>query len=329
MKRNSSIELLRILFMLFIILFHFLGRNYNLFGVTNETAIWDENLLSKLIVHATGQLGVPGFVFISGYFGLKFNSYRFIDLLAQCFLYSFIFYSLISPTIGIFENRPFILSMFFLSSWWFMWSYILLYFISPALNSFIENMKKNQFIVLLFLLFFISIGLWIHKTSATNIFILLEIYFIARFVKIHLSDALKSKAWVLLLLSFILYYGLVAVGYFKHNLVVMPYVNSYYNPIIIVLTGSLIVTFERIKFSAKIINWVSPNLLAAYLITENFYGTHLFKNWFYIPNEYPILKFIGIGLGLTIICVLVDKFRLLLFSPTEKRLAIKLEKWMY
>jgi len=95
MKRNSSIEVLRILFMMFIVLFHFLGRNYNLFGIKTETAIWDEYLLAKLLVHATGQLGVPGFVFISGYFGLKFNTYRFVDMIVQCFVYSFLFYLVI------------------------------------------------------------------------------------------------------------------------------------------------------------------------------------------------------------------------------------------
>lgn len=69
MKRNSAIEFLRILFMMSFVLFHFLGRNYNLFGVSNETAIWDEYQLPTIIVHATGQLKVPGFVFISGYCG--------------------------------------------------------------------------------------------------------------------------------------------------------------------------------------------------------------------------------------------------------------------
>jgi hypothetical protein len=165
-----------------------------------------------------------------------------------------------------------------LSGWWFVWSYVILYFISPDLNTVIENIPRNKFILLLILLLFTSTGLWVYKASATNIFILIEIYFIARFTKIHLNSAIKSKAWILLLLFVGLFYGTVAIGFYRHNLGVMAYINSYYNPLIIILVGSLIVVFERIKFSAKIVNWISPNILAVYLITENFYGVKLFKD---------------------------------------------------
>lgn len=328
MKRNSSIEILRILFMLFIVLFHFLGRNYNLFGISNDTAIWDNLLLTKLLVHSTGQLGVPGFIFISGYFGLKFNTYRFVDLIVQCFIYSLFFFLMILPFTNIFGIRETVLNVFFLSGWWFMWSYLVLYFISPALNHLVVSMTKNQFILLLGLLFFISTGLWIYKQSATNIFILLEIYFIARYVKLHVKDSLKSKAWLLTIFSGLLFYGIVITGYFSHNLKVMSYINSYYNPLIIVFTGSLIVFFESIKGSSKIINWITPNLLAVYLITESFYGIQIFRKWFYIPNEYPIFYFVIMGLLLMMFCVLIDKLRILVLGKLETHWALRLEKWL-
>ena len=326
--RNSTIEILRIIFMLFIVLFHFLGRNYNLFGINTENALWDAHLLPKLLVHATGQLGVPGFVFISGYFGLKFNTYRFIDLIVQCVVYSLIFFLLAAPFTTIFGIRELILSAFFLSGWWFIWSYIVLYFISPALNEFIDKMSKTKFILLIGLLVFISTGLWVYKQSALNIFLLLEIYFIARFTKIHLKNSLKSKAWIVLIIAMALFYGTVIAGYFGHNLAVMPYVNSYYNPLILVLTGSLIVFFEGVKFSSKVINWISPNILAVYLITESFYGSALFSNWFLIANGYPILLFVGIAFALILLCVLVDKFRLLIMDKLQARWAFNLDKWL-
>jgi len=121
---------------------------------------------------------------------------------------------------------------------------------------------------------------------------------------------------------------MVAIGYFRHNLRIMSYVNSYYNPIIITLVGSLILVFEQIKFSSKTINWITPNILAAYLITENFYGSRLFKDWFYIANEYPIIRFFGIALALTMLCVLIEKGRVLMMATLQKRWAEKLEKWL-
>lgn len=176
---------------------------------------------------------------------------------------------------------------------------------------------------------FISTGLWVYKTSATNIFILIEIYFIARFTKLHLQGPFKTNAWLLFLISASLFYGVVIIGYLNQNLIIMPYINSYYNPIIILLVGSLIVLFDKIKFSSKTVNWLTPNILAVYLITENSYAFSLFNNWFYVAGEYPIINFFGISLFLSLLCVLIDKMRLFMMDTLEKRWSVRLLKWLY
>lgn len=48
-KRNSSIELLRIIAMIDIVMFHYLSRNFNLYAVENSRIAEDVNLWKEMI----------------------------------------------------------------------------------------------------------------------------------------------------------------------------------------------------------------------------------------------------------------------------------------
>ena len=85
--RNSSIELLRIVAMIDIALFHYLSRNYNLYAVENSRVMVDANLWEEMIVQYIGYLGVQCFMFISGYYGIRFKWDKFATLVEQCFFY--------------------------------------------------------------------------------------------------------------------------------------------------------------------------------------------------------------------------------------------------
>lgn len=122
-ERNSSIELLRIISMILIIIFHFCGRAYNLFSpdlLTNNNTEF-----SKLVLHSLGQTGVPIFMFISGFYGIRFKHNRLIDMLIQCFIYTIIFYSLSCLIASeLWSSRIFTLNLFGPSTLWF---FLLLY----------------------------------------------------------------------------------------------------------------------------------------------------------------------------------------------------------
>lgn len=59
-KRNSSIELLRILSMLIIVIYHYEARNFNLYVVASDR-VGEPDLLPQLLTHSIGKLGVPVF----------------------------------------------------------------------------------------------------------------------------------------------------------------------------------------------------------------------------------------------------------------------------
>ena len=89
-KRNSSIELLRIIAMIDIVMFHYLSRNFNLYAVENSRIAEDVNLWKEMIFQYIGYLGVPCFMFISGYYGIKFKWGRFGGIVEQCFFYGIV-----------------------------------------------------------------------------------------------------------------------------------------------------------------------------------------------------------------------------------------------
>lgn len=86
-KRNSSIELLRIVAMVTIVYFHFHARDFSLYVLGNER-IQEKGLFLHTVLHHLGMLGVPCFMFVSGYYGIKFRENRFVDITFQCLFYA-------------------------------------------------------------------------------------------------------------------------------------------------------------------------------------------------------------------------------------------------
>ena len=166
--------------MLLIIIFHFCGRAYNLFSP--ELLTNNNTELSKLLFHSLGQTGVPIFMFISGFYGIKFKYNRLIDMFIQCVLYTIVLYSLsclIRP--GLWNTRIFILNIFGPSTLWFFYCYVVIYIFADPINDYLNGLSFKKFTAIVLLLLYFSIGLWLMKSSALNVFSLFEFYIIARY----------------------------------------------------------------------------------------------------------------------------------------------------
>lgn len=110
-------------------------------GITDETGI----VLSALFAPATYC-----FMFISGYYGLRFSAKKDISMeiwliiisLMTCLAGGFLFDS--------FSLRELLTVCFPVSTlrWWFMTSYMLIFLLSPILNKGIESLTKNGFLVI-------------------------------------------------------------------------------------------------------------------------------------------------------------------------------------
>lgn len=264
-------------------------------------------------MHSLGQLGVPIFLFISGYYGIHFKANRLKDIIIQCFLYTFVFYILFCLFVP--EIRSFrvsVLQMFGMSQLWFVYSYIVLYLFSDGINQVLDNLSFKQYTMIVLLLLYITTGLWIAKAGGTNILIMLEYYTIARYVRKYMSYKWKGRMVWFTFPALIMFLTPVLVGCFTNHVAgIQPYVNKYFNPFLLLLSMTLVVSADTIKTYLKPVNYVASSMLAVYMIHESAYLPTLVTSLFGL-EEYNFIRICGVIIMIILVAVAVDKMRLLI-----------------
>lgn len=139
MKRQSNIEILRIIATLMVIMVHTAFFSIGLPQTFNAAG---------LVVSSIQILAIPAvdiFVLISGYFHIKPKVKSLANYLFQIFFYSISIY-LLSLLLGQCKLSVHgIMECFFMTDAnWFIKSYLLLFIISPMLNAFVDGSSKNM-----------------------------------------------------------------------------------------------------------------------------------------------------------------------------------------
>ena len=142
--RKSNFELLRIISMLFIIVWHIIIHGHMIENCQNETLKILLTILEYIIV-----VHVNSFVIVTGYFQSqnKFKSKKLLTLIFQVIFYSIIVY-LVALKIGIINDFNYLtffdkFNLNALGEYWFMKTYIILYIFSDYINKFIESLNKK------------------------------------------------------------------------------------------------------------------------------------------------------------------------------------------
>ena len=142
-ERNSSIEMLRILAMLGIVIMHTNGTVMEHGSGTGFA--WTQ------IENSIFNAGVSIFVLISGYFGIRRSTQKLIELESTV-----IFYAVLSALVGCYFGKASILIKAFIpvstNCYWFISCYILLMIFSPYINRAIDSMSELQHRQLLLLM---------------------------------------------------------------------------------------------------------------------------------------------------------------------------------
>lgn len=92
-RRNSSIELLRLLLMFLIVLGHCIIHGLGLYGISPYSHgtinhIPDSQILFAMIIYCFCTYAVNCFILISGYFGINLSKKKFLSLLFALIFYS-------------------------------------------------------------------------------------------------------------------------------------------------------------------------------------------------------------------------------------------------
>ncbi len=335
--RQSNLEFMRIISMLFIVIYHFMietGANIlgNTNGITKDILLFISLLI---IVH------VNSFILVTGYFqyNKEFHIKRLIYLLIETYTYKaviatvfLIFWKSKITTINLLSA----LSPLELGNYWFVKQYILLYILSPYINIIIEKLNKKAHLKLIIILFVcLSIiptitnqRLFVNNGFTISHFIFMYIIgsFLGKYSLESSNYLTKNQNRIRIYLIFC-YILAGCLNFCFHQLcnyflgitnnstfiMIIREIGSntfyYQNPLIVIQSISYFLIFLTYSFKNKIINKLASGVLAVYLITENI----LVRNNIYSAikpfTKNVFLKVLIYSIIIMAVCLIIELLR--------------------
>lgn len=326
--RHSNIELLRIVSMIMVVMLHFNNHGYNTGLLILSDEISSQYLFGHLI-ESFCIIAVHCFVLISGYCGIRFKVKSLFNLYLDCFfagMIGYLLWVLLSPEAKLGVSVLGRLFAFSHNHWWFITTYLGLYFLSPTLNYAMNLVSKREgtVIVLLFLLYCLWTYYWNwYNDGMLPLFICL--YCIGRYVRRFVDGGfIRNNRWKWLLsycfCSLITFSFVLLILLFPQNKLIHrfdPY--NYYALFIIVAAVSMLLFSLSFSFNSKIVNRVASSCLSVYLLQESpYFGYNVLYPW--VESVFPTLNhqfffYVGISLTFFLCAVLIGLFIQFFCSP--------------
>jgi len=326
-KRNSNVEILRILSMLFIVISHYSVHNGVLLSSLNFG-------LNKYLLEITnlGNIGVIIFVLITGYFSIEQTEIKLkklVSLYLQVLFYSIgIYFVLLVIGKESFSIVQLIKSVFPITfkEYWFLSVYTLIYILSPFINKFLNNLNKHEYVNYLFvslLIFSILPTITSLDFYANYLIQFILFYSLGAFFKRFPNNKLIQNKRInicifilslLVLLASPLLFDILATksSFFLGKSV---YLFNRTSIVAICFSVSLFVMFISKKvISSNIINNISACVFGIYLIHDNNFmrkilWIDLFKNADFVNSNLFILHFIISVLAVFGLSLLIEFIR--------------------
>lgn len=337
LKRNLSLDLLRIIAMLMVIILHLLGKG----SALNSNIVMINNI--SWLLESFCIVAVNIFVLISGYFlyDSKFSWKKVINLWSSVLFYSIIFLILflfIGQDVSKHEILFSILPIITKQNYWFVTCYILMYIFSPFLNFCISKINKIQHFGLSLILFvvFVVLGLilppesLLDSTGGYGIVWFVILYIYATYLRKYNTKKGKNNIiYIFMYIIFCVCNFLLYLFFKKYNILYCDRL-YWYNSILVLFSSiSIFLFFKNININSKIINrliyFISPLTFGVYLIHENiFVRKVLYNNFFHVAKygDYGLLIFLLIvlleAILIFIVCILIEYLRKKLFILIHK-----------
>lgn len=317
LARNSNIELFRILAAFSVLIVHFngwfVGGLPNEFDFENITAF----RIGQLCIESLSVVCVNSFLLISGYFGIKLSLksiYKFIILLLGIYIPMYLLNSLLYHSFSI---KGLIISSLPISNGgYFVQGYFVLMLVSPLLNSFVSNSKRN--IVLYLTLLLLSIELYFDGLRDIEAFGINGGYSVMHFCIMYLVGRTISlfkqeltKYCKLFWISGYIFFSLVTACLYVAK---APFAFDYSSPFVIAASVCSFIPFLYKEFVNKKINWIAKGTFAVYLlqVTNPLYSL-LVKTDNILLSTHPYGLYLIFAsfeiIAVFIICIIYDKIR--------------------
>lgn len=336
-NRESNYELLRLLSMVLILCLH---ANFQSLGEPTVTAATANpvQMFVRVFFQQICEVGVNVFVLISGWFGIRPKKSSFFNLIFQVFFYSVGLY-LLMFLLG--DRLPFLKTiqvLWFGSGYWFVPAYIILYVLSPVINSFIDNSDRSSIVKFLCLYFALELIYgWAFDDFANydggySTISFVGLYVLARYLRIYKPSIMYWSKGRLMALYFIicslgalitilsLLSGITFLAEHIYGKMLI-----YTSPFVVVPSLLLVLIFSKIEIKSKSINWLASSCFAIYLIHQHlmvrpYYNQackHIFDNYSGFSYMGIIIIFILI---VALASILIDKVRILCWSGLKTKL---------
>lgn len=309
--RNSSIELLRVFFMFLILTIHVYGHGSGLdynwiysLGADCSTA-WN------LSLYSLGKIGVTGFIFISGYYGIKTSRRSLFQILMVPLFYTL----LLSLAYHHYHLADVINIIFAFNGWWFVSCYVFLMLLAPFIEKGVKALEQKRFLMLLSgMVIYTYVMRFFSKDNSHDIIFFLTIYMGARYLKNYPTSLLPTimrrggvMAFVLLLSAPV---AIEQIGWKAESL------NAYFlqnnNFLLFIACYWIIYQCEKKTFHNNMVNTLATGSLAIYLVTDYPDVRTMLTPWIlpYLLKGYGAIMIAGICL----VILLADQLRQYLFK---------------
>ena len=343
--RNSNYELMRIVSMFLIVLCHIINHGHVLGNCSNPCL----KIIFQVIFFFT-LVHVNSFVLLTGYYQSKstFKQSKLWSIINVNWFYRIVII-LFLILVGLFsEDKAVIVTEILpinISEYWFVQCYILLYCISPFINSFINGLNKRNYQRLLVVLFVI---LSIIPTFTGNNFLNNNGYTLYHFIYLYLIGAYFKKyplnecylfknmsnnmhqVSLLFIFFFCLIANLFSFYFFStilnYNSITKEFAGYfvnfsvfYSNPLIIIQSIAYFLFFGTFVIKSKFINKCASLTLGVYLIHDNsFIRCYLYKFLKISDVTIKSYKFIVyvfcVALLIYVVCSFIEFIRQVLFK---------------
>ena len=324
LKRQSNFELYRIICICLIVLMHSFGTGTGTF-----------NTHVGILVNVLGNIGVTGFILLSGYFGINLNFKKLVKIdimmivwsLCQLVVTGFVsFLSMPQRAVTIKELVKCFIP-FASHAYWFIAAYFALCILSPFINDYLNKTDKKThkkliiyagFIYLLMptVFFFDQTG-----DGGKGIVNMILAYIIGRYIGMYHKDEKisLSRLWALFAsvvavnytLNFIVYHATDSTAYYYAR------DNSVFTVAQAVI---LLLIFMQFKMSSKFINMLSANIIAVYVLEDGIKwilnGVFPFVTEF-ADVPYRILIMLAVTVATFAAASILEALRKLIFGRAE------------
>ncbi len=312
--RESNFELLRLIAMFFIVLYHLLLK---FIVVVDDAPIYQASFLPL-------HVAVICFVLISGFFHIKPSVrgggkllFPLLVFYLPLTLYEYSQYNVGFSRLLFFSKSPY----------WFIRTYFFLYLIAPVLNSYIDTDKRR--LSLLVILGFMAIYMgWMMQDASMadgkNLILFMFLYVLGDCLR-HYKEAIANVStpilggiYIFLNATLVSIYAMYPNNFIGKTIWNVSY--PYCSPVLILNAVLLFLLFSRLHFKSNVVNRLAGSVFAIYIIHHQYYVLYnligpivLSLYRLHKPPIILILYLCSFSIIIMLVCITIDK----LFEPIQ------------